>query len=300
MFTKVIVGVDGYEGGHDAVALAAALAPAGALTLLNAYPYEPHPSPGALEAYGRLLRQEALETLERTRRDVGVDAGMQAVAEVSPAKALHRAAQDQRADLLVVGSCHRGAAGRTLLGDVGRGVLHHSPCAVAVAPQGFASRRTAPAVIGVAFDGSPESRAALEAAHQLAADVGGRLRLRVVAEAPTAVASAYAYALDWDALVAEHRRQAQRLLDEALTSLDVPAEGEVVVGSPAADLQALTEHVDLIVTGSRDWGPLRRVALGSTSDRLVHHALCPVLVVPRPAVRVDDREPAVAAVETGR
>src|SRR3712207_2506483 len=107
IFTKVIVGVDGYEGGHDAVALAAALAPAGALTLLNAYPYEPHPSPGALEAYGRLLRQEALETLERTRRDVGVDAGMQAVAEVSPAKALHRAAQDQRADLLVVGSCHR-------------------------------------------------------------------------------------------------------------------------------------------------------------------------------------------------
>jgi nucleotide-binding universal stress UspA family protein len=49
-------------------------------------------------------------------------------------------------------------------------------------------------------------------------------------------------------------------------------------------MDALSRDVDLIVTGSRGWGPIRRVALGSLSDRLIHHASCPVLVVPRTAI----------------
>ena len=37
----------------------------------------------------------------------------------------------------------------------------------------------------------------------------------------------------------------------------------------------------MLVVGSRGWGPVRRLLLGSTSERLVREAVGPVLVVPR-------------------
>jgi nucleotide-binding universal stress UspA family protein len=40
---------------------------------------------------------------------------------------------------------------------------------------------------------------------------------------------------------------------------------------------------DLLVTGSRGYGPLRRVLIGSVSTPLMHSAPCPVMVVPRTA-----------------
>ena len=60
----------------------------------------------------------------------------------------------------------------------------------------------------------------------------------------------------------------------------VAAEGFVVV-DPAEELIAATEELDLLVLGSRRWGPVRRLALGSTSERVIHDAACPVLVPPR-------------------
>jgi nucleotide-binding universal stress UspA family protein len=39
----------------------------------------------------------------------------------------------------------------------------------------------------------------------------------------------------------------------------------------------------MIVVGSRGWGPVRRLLLGSTSERLVREAACPVIAVARPA-----------------
>lgn len=56
--------------------------------------------------------------------------------------------------------------------------------------------------------------------------------------------------------------------------------------SPAIELERVSEHAGLLVLGSRGCGPVRRVALGSTSDRVAHHAGCPVIVVPRPAPAV--------------
>ncbi|HEX6620427.1 MAG TPA: universal stress protein, partial [Solirubrobacteraceae bacterium] len=61
----------------------------------------------------------------------------------------------------------------------------------------------------------------------------------------------------------------------------VIAEGVVVVGHPAEELIVATEKLDLLVLGSRRWGPVRRLALGSTSERVIRDAECPVLVPPR-------------------
>jgi nucleotide-binding universal stress UspA family protein len=46
-------------------------------------------------------------------------------------------------------------------------------------------------------------------------------------------------------------------------------------------LVGLTEHFDLLVCGSRGYGPVRAVLLGAVSRRLVTEARCPVAVAPR-------------------
>jgi nucleotide-binding universal stress UspA family protein len=59
------------------------------------------------------------------------------------------------------------------------------------------------------------------------------------------------------------------------------ATGEAVVGVARDELVRLSECVDLLVLGSRGYGPVRRTLLGGSSDRIVHAAVCPVIVVPR-------------------
>ncbi len=86
----------------------------------------------------------------------------------------------------------------------------------------------------------------------------------------------------WDAIVHSLREEAQAELDRAIEDLDVPATGDVVYGGVGDELVRLSHDVDLMVCGSRGWGTVRRVLLGSTSDRLVRHAACPVAVAPRP------------------
>jgi nucleotide-binding universal stress UspA family protein len=60
-------------------------------------------------------------------------------------------------------------------------------------------------------------------------------------------------------------------------------EGRVALGTPASELLAFGDELDLLVVGSRGHGPLRRLILGSTSLELTREARCPLLIMPRPA-----------------
>ena len=60
-------------------------------------------------------------------------------------------------------------------------------------------------------------------------------------------------------------------------------ESRVLTGDPAAGLQEVSGEFDLMVVGSRAWGPLKRTLLGSTTRKLIRSCACPVLVLPRGA-----------------
>ena len=60
-------------------------------------------------------------------------------------------------------------------------------------------------------------------------------------------------------------------------------DAEVVLGIPGEELAAFGERLDLLVVGSRGYGPMRRLMFGSTSNHLAGHARCPLLVLPRVA-----------------
>jgi nucleotide-binding universal stress UspA family protein len=62
-------------------------------------------------------------------------------------------------------------------------------------------------------------------------------------------------------------------------------EADAVYGGPREELSRLSNQVDLLIVGSRGYGPLGRLVHGSVSSYLFGHVSCPLLVLPRSAVR---------------
>ncbi len=78
---------------------------------------------------------------------------------------------------------------------------------------------------------------------------------------------------------------AKRVLDDSLDEArnqepGLHIEGELVEGRPAAALLAAAREADLLVVGSRGRGGFAGLLLGSVSAQCVHHAPCPIVVVP--------------------
>ena len=203
------------------------------------------------------------------------------IADGSPARALHTLAEVSGADLVVVGSTHTGRLGRVVPGSTGEKLLHGSPCAVAVVPRGYEDRPIER--IGVAYDGSDEAKAALEAARALSKRFDARLVLVGVAGldwyAGSAIAGGPGYELETLRVETEERDPGRARRGGARRA----RRDRAARGDPAQELAAHTEELDLIVTGSRGYGPLRSVLVGAVSGRLLRTAHCPVIVVPRAA-----------------
>jgi nucleotide-binding universal stress UspA family protein len=228
------------------------------------------------------LRADILQRLEaRTgRSDVG---DLMIIGGPSPARVLHDTATRFDASALVVGSTRRGAVGRVAPGTTAERLLHGSPCPVLVAPAGlppdWAIRR-----VGAGFVESEDGRAGLRVAAGLAAAGGASLRVMTVVE-PTEWNRSAAIPVYGGGGAEETTRIAQRALDRALAELPASAQatGELAAAHPADALAGLSGEVDLLVCGSRGYGPLRAVLLGGVTHPLLRKAECPVLVVPRGA-----------------
>jgi nucleotide-binding universal stress UspA family protein len=267
MFKNVLVGVDGGPNGRDAIELASRLAdPDRKLTLAH---IRTGPEFEAADP------ETSEKLLERERAACDVSAELISIHSESPGRGLHQHAEAHDVDLLVVGSCSHGAFGRAMLGDDTRGALNGAPCAVAIAPVGYAQRPGAIAKIGVGYNGSEESEAALAVARQLAAPTNATVHVLEVVSIPT-----YAYTGLMPPAIGEG---IDAMLEEAtgrIKSLH-DVEGRAVYGITGEELAAFSEEVDILIVGSRSYGPVRRLVLGSTSDYLERHARGSLLVLPR-------------------
>jgi nucleotide-binding universal stress UspA family protein len=190
----------------------------------------------------------------------------------SPAHGLHELAAAEHAALIVVGSTHTGRLGRVRPGSTGERLLLGAPCAVAVAPHGYRTRLdTALKTVGVAYNGSREADQALAAALALADATGAHVQAITVIPLELYGTPPYARA--------ELEAGMRAALEDAVAGTD--AETVVLDGRPWAALAARTPELDLLLVGSRGYGPLKAVITGGTSGPLIHHAHCPVLVMPR-------------------
>jgi nucleotide-binding universal stress UspA family protein len=240
MYRTILVGYDGRPSGRDALALARGLAAIEGAELVLCVALELDPLATPADAYERAMA----EAEERLTADAARVLGetpfrLRVVGGVSAPRALHEVAEDERADVIVLGSTHRHGLGRVVPGSVAERLLHGAPCAVLVAPSGFGDREGFEIrSIGVGYDGRTEAGHARQVAEALAAD-----------------------------------------LNAELTTITV-GEGE---GDPAEVLVSRSSDLDLLVVGSRGYGPLRHALVGNVSWDVMRKAACPVLVVPRSA-----------------
>lgn len=287
MFSKVIIGVDGKQGGRDAVALARVLAAPGAeLTLAHVNAGYTTYSRADNGDFQRVEQERSAALLDAERKAVGEDLDVRWTASESVGRGLHRVAERLGADLLVVGSSTHGLLGRVLLGDDTLSALQGAPCAVAVAPIGYASDPVVIREVGVGYNGSSESVHALALAREIADRYGAKLSAMHAIVLPF---------FRMTTLVEEIRYLVDDAIDEIKGLGDVEPHG--VYGKASEELALYSASLDLLVVGSRGYGPLGRLLHGSTSRELARSCRCPLLVLPRGAAdrgNGDDSAPLVA------
>ena len=239
----------------------------------------------ALEEEAAEADAKGLEHLRARLEGDGVNAEIRVLHGRSAPHVLHDTAEEIGAGLLVVGSTNRGHAGRVAVGSSAQRLMHGAPCPIAVVPHEWTAGGGV-STVGVAFADSPEGHQALHAAAGVARRLGASLRVLAAAKPHgfgqthgrgDALTPAVTYEEVGSALRASAERAIEAIADEAGMAIETDAS----VGDPAEFLIGASKHVDLLVCGSRGYGPRRAVLLGGVTGKVTAEAHCPVIVLAR-------------------
>ncbi len=295
-FQKLFVTTDFSDAALAGVRCAVALAKQLGLDATLLHVVEPPTRLGGMEAVA-LARTEA-EVAALARKQLAALAGRERVsgvrltASVRTGKPVHEitaAAGEGGADLLVMATLGRTGWQRALLGSTAERVVRHAPCPVLTVPSGAGDTGAGKVrpfqlqKLVVPVDFSRLAQAALPWATFLAAQFGAELvLLNVVEKFPIDYLLGQEQTAD---TLARLRTQAAAELEPLAADL-VKATGlkvSVVVrdGTPYTEIcqAAETLGADLIVLTTHGYTGLQQVWLGSTAERVVRHASCPVLTV---------------------
>ena len=288
---RVLLAIDASETAQNAVQLLLQLDPALQVTVLHVIDVEaqihPHLSGGLLQGYHERLTQRLYTEANRfvphiaqqlgsrlTNVDVSICGGAAAETIITTARTL-------QADLIVLGSRSLPTIPALLLGSVSYRVMHHAPCSVLVVKRPVP--RLGALIVGV--DRSPGAREALTFVKE--SGLVDAAQRTIVATALPSRSFFGEGEPDWWASWRSVQQAAIEFvqgMQKKLTLREDRVEGTVVEGDPAAALVALAqkESADLIIVGTRGQRGLRRILLGSVSQKVMQLATCSVLTVQRP------------------
>ncbi|THG34371.1 universal stress protein [Glaciibacter flavus] len=229
-------------------------------------------------AYNREEAESLLTDARSLLGDDGPPAQFRAVAADSASHGLHDLLESSgEGAIVVIGSRKSRGTRRTAPGSTAERLLQGAPGSVLIVPWEYAASAASPPTrIAVAYVDTPDGIAALGAARALADETDAALELVSVLPDTLVRPSLGEQA----GFAAEQRAQFERAVVSAAASVNGSArlvEGPVV--DALSDLQAT--DVDLLVVGSRGYGPARRVLLGGVSSKVLNSARVPVMVVPR-------------------
>ncbi|MFZ2049838.1 MAG: universal stress protein [Solirubrobacteraceae bacterium] len=281
MFEKIVVGYADDEAGRDAVKLAGTLAAVLGASLTFVYPYSPLLSSVPADAAEERVRETVQTLLPDSPELAGVAYHWSSASW--PIHALHSMASYEDAGLIVIGAARQGIAAHLHISLMER-LVHGAPCAVLVAPAGYADRDVETLRrVGVGFTDSAEGRIALRLGHGLAGIFGGELSVLAASWIGPVIRSYAAIAIPVSTLEDETYTATNASVERAVAELDPGATvyAQTIKGDPCEVLVERSEGLDLLVLGSRAYGPVRHALLGSVSAPVMRDAHCPVLVVPR-------------------
>jgi nucleotide-binding universal stress UspA family protein len=233
------------------------------------------------------VREQAEIIQDNARATVGDAALYRNVASTSAAHGLADLAEDVEAAMVIVGTTQETGLTRALLGSSTERLLHGATAPVTVVPPGW--RQSVPdriSSIGVAYVDTRDGREALRVAVRVAQRIPARLTLYSILGQSSERYSYLVGRTDEQAFVNKARDSYGKALEFAAAGVPPELEPRTVLleGAVVESLAALgPDDVDMLVCGSRGYGPFRRVLLGGVSSPLIRRAQLPVTVVPRAA-----------------
>ena len=264
----VVAGIDGSAAAETAIMWAAdeAVSRQASLRLVHAFNWPEFKVPLGSTDLAPGLRAGADKVVEESVQLAGkLEPGLEIEGtryDGFPAPILLK--QSKQADLLVIGSRGLSVTLGALIGSTGLDLAANAHCPVVIVRPDQATDTGDHVVVG--YDGSSASGVALDFGLDYARRHG--LRVRVIAAMPAQSADDH---LDLEGEL--HRRYGWADLDFMEVS-----------GHPAEQILRQSADARLIVLGSRGRGGFAGMLLGSVSQTVLHHALCPVAVIPAAAI----------------
>jgi len=131
----------------------------------------------------------------------------------------------------------------------------------------------------IGFDGSSQSEKATEIGLSLAQSLDSKVLLFAVARPPEPATMVELSAMLDDAR--EHFEEKFKKVEQRAKDMEVELETDIAVGHPVEQIvhRAEADRVDLIVLGRRGMSRFEKMIVGSTSEKVLRYAHCPVMVV---------------------
>lgn len=286
---NILVGVDGSREALQAAEWAAARAKLNnaQLQLVCAYAL-PSYTAASMESGFAVIDNDVIRASAQTVVDETLThlakLGYQAEGRVEPGDPTAVLVQlSEQADLIVVGTRGTGGFADRLLGATSSALPAYSRCPVVVVPGRGADQQFTPVkkiVIGV--DGSRRSRKSLRRAIEEAALWGAQLTaVDAVPMASSAGVLAWLPAtVNRESILRDVRDELKAICKAESAGSGVEIHAHALDGNPAALLTEFSTAVELVVVGTRGRGGFAGVLMGSTSQSVLAHSTCPVLVVP--------------------
>jgi nucleotide-binding universal stress UspA family protein len=265
---KLMVCTDASDEGQNAVGVTLELARAChsqvfAVQVLQIVPEFQAAAPDLPAILGKGV-QENMAVIKAAADKLGVSLKTVTPQGQSPHAAIVAAAEEIRPDLIIMGRCGKSGLARLLMGNVTARVIGNSPMNVLVVPLG--------GMVGfqrilVASDGSAYSDAAWKLALSMAKQA--KSQLIGVAVAPE------------EGDIIESQAIIRRMITES-SEAGVPLKGVNPQGVAPDDgivQQAIKREVDLIIVGSYGRTGLKKLLMGSVTERVIGQSPCPILVV---------------------
>ncbi|MBE0545549.1 MAG: universal stress protein [Verrucomicrobia bacterium] len=285
----ILVPVDFSPRSRGATQYAAALAQKFDAALELLFALEPLPADSMLErpqrTHGNKELARRAETMLRELAQTEVPSGIRVTTRVLRGKAaaeIIAAAQKQRSDLIVLSTHGYSGVQRLLLGSTAEQVIRHAPCAV-LTLRDRAADPTRIRRILAPVDFSPPSLEALRYAVEFAGAFDADLTVfhAVLSLPPPRRLAAFARGLEVEAL--KQAREDLTALVKAEVRGAVPVSTKIAAGIPRDAIVQVAGRLkaDLIIVATHGRTGLERWMMGSTAERVVRHAPCPVLVMRR-------------------
>ena len=202
------------------------------------------------------------------------------VCEGEPPEVLIEIAREKHADLIALGTYGRKGLKRLLMGSVTSQVILNSPCDVLVVKKPCSKCAGVYHSLLVPFDGSETSKKALVRACELSKIDNSEISVLYVIPR-------YEERMDFfktETITRSLFQEAEKILSKAK---EIAAEQNVQIkavvqeghsGEKIVEI-ANTFKNDLIVMGTHGWQGMNKAVMGSTAERIIANASCPILIV---------------------